>query len=203
MFPKRTNWELEENAYTRALRQTRGGKPILDLTASNPTTCGFRVRRSGDRRRAARPLRCATTRTKGCLRRGRPWQSITRTKRADVDPEQLILTTGTSEAYSFLFRLLCEPGDEVLIAHPSYPLFDFLADDSRREAAAVSDRLRPRMADRFSGLQEKSAREHARSCWCIPTIPPGISWRRGSRGTQRDLREARSGADRRRSVSRL
>jgi len=45
----------------------------------------------------------------------------------EVDPEQLILTTGTSEAYSFLFRLLCEPADEVLIAHPSYPLFDFLA----------------------------------------------------------------------------
>jgi alanine-synthesizing transaminase len=39
----------------------------------------------------------------------------------------LILTTGTSEAYSYLFRLLCEPGDEVVIAHPSYPLFDFLA----------------------------------------------------------------------------
>ena len=48
-------------------------------------------------------------------------------KGVEVDPEQLILTTGTSEAYSFLFRLLCEPGDEVLIAHPSYPLFDFLA----------------------------------------------------------------------------
>jgi alanine-synthesizing transaminase len=39
----------------------------------------------------------------------------------------LILTTGTSEAYSFLFRLLCEPGDDVLIAHPSYPLFEFLS----------------------------------------------------------------------------
>ena len=46
---------------------------------------------------------------------------------ARLDPERLILTTGTSEAYSFLFRLLCDPGDEVLVAHPSYPLFDFLA----------------------------------------------------------------------------
>jgi aspartate/methionine/tyrosine aminotransferase len=44
-----------------------------------------------------------------------------------VDPEQIFLTTGTSEAYSFLFRLLCDPGDEVLIGQPGYPLFGFLA----------------------------------------------------------------------------
>jgi aspartate/methionine/tyrosine aminotransferase len=47
--------------------------------------------------------------------------------RAPVAPEQIFLTTGTSEAYSFLFRLLCDPGDEVLIGQPGYPLFDFLA----------------------------------------------------------------------------
>ena len=46
---------------------------------------------------------------------------------AEVDPASLVLTTSTSEAYSYLFRLLCDPGDEVLIAQPSYPLFDFLA----------------------------------------------------------------------------
>ncbi|HEY0307705.1 MAG TPA: pyridoxal phosphate-dependent aminotransferase, partial [Acidobacteriaceae bacterium] len=47
---------------------------------------------------------------------------------APVDAEELVMTTSTSEAYSFLFRLLCDPGDEVLAAQPSYPLFDFLAD---------------------------------------------------------------------------
>ena len=46
---------------------------------------------------------------------------------ATVRPENIFLTTSTSEAYSWLFRLLCDPGDEVLIAQPSYPLFDFLA----------------------------------------------------------------------------
>jgi aspartate/methionine/tyrosine aminotransferase len=52
---------------------------------------------------------------------------------ASVDPEKIFLTTSTSEAYSFLFRLLCDPGDEVLIGQPGYPLFDFLAklDDVR------------------------------------------------------------------------
>jgi alanine-synthesizing transaminase len=46
---------------------------------------------------------------------------------ASVSPKQIILTTSTSEVYSFLFRLLCDPGDEVLVASPSYPLFDLLA----------------------------------------------------------------------------
>jgi aspartate/methionine/tyrosine aminotransferase len=52
---------------------------------------------------------------------------------AVVSPDDLILTTSTSEGYSFLFRLLCDPGDEVLVPQPSYPLFDFLAtlDDVR------------------------------------------------------------------------
>jgi aspartate/methionine/tyrosine aminotransferase len=46
---------------------------------------------------------------------------------AQVSPEDVILTTSTSEAYAFIFRLLCEPGDEVLVPAPSYPLFEFLA----------------------------------------------------------------------------
>lgn len=45
-----------------------------------------------------------------------------------IDADRLVLTTGTSEAYSFLFRLLCDPGDEVLAPAPCYPLFDYLAD---------------------------------------------------------------------------
>ena len=44
-----------------------------------------------------------------------------------VDPGQIVLTTSTSEAYSFLFRLLCDPGSEILAPQPGYPLFDFLA----------------------------------------------------------------------------
>lgn len=47
---------------------------------------------------------------------------------AVVDPDALVLTTSTSEGYGYLFRLLCDAGDEILVAQPSYPLFDFLAD---------------------------------------------------------------------------
>jgi len=131
MFSKRTNWNLGENDYTRAARRYReSGRPLLNLTISNPTVCGFRYDESAI-------LRALTSSAglrydpepKGLLSARAAVIEYYREKNpgAALDPERVILTTGTSEAYSFLFRLLCEPGDEILIAHPSYPLFDFLA----------------------------------------------------------------------------
>jgi alanine-synthesizing transaminase len=131
MFSNRTRWKLDENAYTRALRRHRdSGKPLLDLTASNPTTCGFEY----DAATVLSALSSAAAlhydpQPKGLLhaREAVVRYYAEKTPGVRVDPEHLLLTTGTSEAYSFLFRLLCDPGDEVLIARPSYPLFDFLA----------------------------------------------------------------------------
>jgi aspartate/methionine/tyrosine aminotransferase len=131
MFSKRTNWNLEENAYARALRRLREtGRPLLDLTISNPTACGFEYDEAAIlgalQSHAALPYQ---PEPKGLLSARQSIADYYREKNpvAAIDPERLILTTGTSEAYSFLFRLLCEPGDEVLVAQPSYPLFDFLA----------------------------------------------------------------------------
>jgi len=131
MFSKRTAWKLEENTYTRALRRFReSGKPLLDLTASNPTTCGFHYDQAAilGAWRAPEALRYDPE-PKG-LPQARAAVAQYYAEKAPghrLDPEHLLLTTGTSEAYSFLFRLLCEPGDEIVIVHPSYPLFDFLA----------------------------------------------------------------------------
>jgi aspartate/methionine/tyrosine aminotransferase len=131
MFSKRTNWRLEENAYTRALRQRRAsGKPILDLTVSNPTACGFQYDEAAILGALAAPAALRyDPEPKGLLKaRGTVAQYYhEKNSEAHVDPERLILTTGTSEAYSFLLRLLCEVGDEIVIAQPSYPLFEFLA----------------------------------------------------------------------------
>src|SRR5208282_3613948 len=131
MFSKRTNWKLEENAYTRALRRHREiGRAILDLTISNPTVCGFQYDEAAILAALRDPAALRyEPEPKGLLSARAAVADYYREKipAAPLDPERLILTTGTSEAYSFLFRLLCEPGDEVLIAHPSYPLFDFLA----------------------------------------------------------------------------
>ena len=65
---------------------------------------------------------------RGMMVRARGGCGVLRGAWGGVRVDDLVLTTSTSESYSFLFRLLCDAGDEVLVAQPSYPLFDFLAD---------------------------------------------------------------------------
>ena len=128
-FSERTGWELGENAWAQALRERRaGGQPVVDLTVSNPTVCGLGPQGEdalgplADRRAlqyVPDPLG---------MRHAREAVELYYAEAgAQVAPEHLCLTASTSEAYSFLFRLLCDPGDEVLIARPSYPLFELLA----------------------------------------------------------------------------
>jgi alanine-synthesizing transaminase len=128
-FSTRTNWDLGETRLARALRERKAaGLPILDLTASNPTHCGFAYDDAGILAALGDPRALEYDPHPRGMRRAR--EAVCRyyaERGAAVDPEQVFLTTSTSEAYSFLFRLLCDAGDEVLIAQPSYPLFDFLA----------------------------------------------------------------------------
>jgi aspartate/methionine/tyrosine aminotransferase len=128
-FSARTNWETTETDLARALRERReSGQPIYDLTASNPTHSGFAY----DEAAILSPLAAPEALVydpipQGMLKARDAVSAYYRDHGAVVDPAQIILTTSTSEAYSYVFRLLCDPGDEVLIAQPSYPLFDFLA----------------------------------------------------------------------------
>jgi alanine-synthesizing transaminase len=128
-FARRTSWNLATNRYSEALEaHRRAGRELLDLTASNPTNIGLNYRaesllQSLTDRRALR----YDPQAKG-LREAREAVAAYYAERATrVSPDDLILTTSTSEAYSFVFRLLCDPGDAVLVPTPSYPLFDFLA----------------------------------------------------------------------------
>jgi alanine-synthesizing transaminase len=127
-FAARTEWSTEETAWSRALaRRRQQGLPLLDLTASNPTECGFDY--SAD---MLAPLAEPTALhyepdPRGMRRAREAVCSYYRDHDAGLSPEQIFLTTSTSEGYGWLFRLLCDPGDEVLIAQPSYPLFDLLA----------------------------------------------------------------------------
>jgi alanine-synthesizing transaminase len=129
-FSRRTGWDTSETAWARLLRERRvAGLPVLDLTASNPTRCGFEY----DAEAILGALQSSAAldydpNPKGLLRAREAVAGYYAGHGAAVDPEHIFLTTSTSEAYSFLFRLLCDPGDEVLVARPSYPLFDFLAD---------------------------------------------------------------------------
>jgi aspartate/methionine/tyrosine aminotransferase len=130
MFARRTNWSLATNAYTRALEEHRAsGKELLDLTASNPTTIGLRYDEQRLLHALANPKALTYEPTaKGLLPAREAIASYYAERGVHVSPEDLILTASTSEGYSFVFRLLCEPGESVLVPTPSYPLFDFLAD---------------------------------------------------------------------------
>jgi aspartate/methionine/tyrosine aminotransferase len=128
-FSERTNWNLAENELTAAIRQRRtSGRELFDLTLSNPTHCGFDY----DAATLLAPLHnpkaleyepdpFGMTAAREAVAR---YYSDTG---ASIPLDHICLTTSTSEAYSFLFRLLCNPGDEVLVASPSYPLFDYIA----------------------------------------------------------------------------
>src|SRR3954471_4792847 len=129
MFSGRTLHDSEPNALTRALRARRAaGLPVCDLTQSNPTVTGLPY----DRERLLRALSDSSAliyepETFGLLQARRAVQSLTSELGFDLPEEQILLTSSTSEAYAFLFKLLCDPGDEVLIPRPSYPLFEHLA----------------------------------------------------------------------------
>ena len=124
MLSRRTRWDAPSNRLTRArAERLRAGLEILDLTESNPTRAGIEYpldELAGIMGRAARaryepdPLglrsaREALAREIGCA------------------ADDLLITASTSEAYSFLFKLLCNAGDNVAVAVPSYPLFEHLA----------------------------------------------------------------------------
>ena len=132
MFSQRTNWHLVPNRLTQAIEEMRmRGARLLDLTASNPTRVGFE-HDSDSILAALRSERALDydPQAKGLLEARR---AVAKYYQADhdvleLDPERLVLTTSTSEGYSYVFRLLCDPGDELLVPKPSYPLFEFLAD---------------------------------------------------------------------------
>ncbi len=130
MFAKRTNWNLAPNRLSEALATHRAaGKPLLDLTVSNPTECGFNYDGSAILNALSNPAALSyEPNPRGLESARRAVAGYYADRNEDVSAEDIFLTTSTSEAYSYIFRTLCDPGDEVLIPSPSYPLFDFLAD---------------------------------------------------------------------------
>ena len=142
MFSERTNWKLAQNRLTVALEEVRAsGARVLDLTVSNPTRAGLHYDEAAILGALSSPRALDyDPQSKGLLeareavagyyrdRSGRGERDVASNLSTDVDAEQIVLTTSTSEGYSFVFRLLCNAGDELLVPKPSYPLFEFLAD---------------------------------------------------------------------------
>jgi alanine-synthesizing transaminase len=127
MFSSRLQWDLRPNALTRLVSEKRAaGAPILDLTESNPTRAGLTypaeiVGAFDD------PRMLIYEPSPSGLREAREAVGGYYASRGQtVNPERILLTASTSEAYSYLFKLLANPGDHVLAPRPSYPLFEFL-----------------------------------------------------------------------------
>jgi len=129
VFSTRTPGDFQPNRLNAALQVRRAaGKEVLDLTLSNPTRADLAYPREeilaalGD----ARSLTYEPT-PRGLLEAREAIASHHARHGQHADPERLILAGSTSEAYGWLFKLLCEPGDEILVPRPSYPLFECLA----------------------------------------------------------------------------
>jgi alanine-synthesizing transaminase len=127
MVSSRLPPSLEPNALARLIQaRRRAGASIADLTESNPTRVGLSyplelLAPLGDKRAieyepqplglwSARAAVAADFRRRGIV----------------ISADRVALTSSTSEAYGLLFKLLCDAGDEVLVPHPSYPLFEHL-----------------------------------------------------------------------------
>ena len=130
IFANRVRWDLHENRLNRALIDGKAaGAPFIDLTPSNPTACEFTYDQDGIEAALAHPRISRYEPDPRGMSSARQAVSVYyREQEITLTADDLILTSGTSEAYSFLFRLLCNPGDEVLIPSPGYPLLEFLAE---------------------------------------------------------------------------
>ena len=128
MFAARTAWNLQPNRFSAALEGARStGRELLDLTESNPTRVGLEYDTW-----VLEPLSSLAALEyradpKGLVNARGAVAGYYRERGSAPDVSRIVLTTSTSEAYSFVFRLLCDPADEVLVPAPSYPLFGFLA----------------------------------------------------------------------------
>jgi alanine-synthesizing transaminase len=129
VFSSRLSWDLRPNQLSTLLEQKRrDGATILDLTESNPTRAGFAypsehilaaLADPKTMRYDPAPRGLASAREAVC--------GYYSARGVSVEPSRVLLTASTSEAYAYLFKLLADPGDEVLVPRPSYPLFEFLA----------------------------------------------------------------------------
>lgn len=128
-YSQRLSWSFSSNSLTQLLIQKKAaGTPFLDLTVSNPTQCLSEYPHQEIRNAFGQirdftycpdPLGSHTARSAVA--------GYYRNRGVFISPDQLALTASTSEAYSYLFKILCDGGDEILAPLPSYPLFEYLA----------------------------------------------------------------------------
>jgi alanine-synthesizing transaminase len=129
MFSSRFHWDSRPNRVTLALAARRAaGAHTLDLTESNPTHAGLRYPAEIAAAFADARMLEYEPNPAGSPAAREAVSAYYAARGHTVSPAHMLLTASTSEAYCYLFKLLTDPGGEVLVPSPSYPLFEFLAD---------------------------------------------------------------------------
>lgn len=129
MFSSRLNWTPHPNRLSQLLSEKQAAQtPVLDLTESNPTRAGLAYPQTEILAALSDPqaLRYQPS-PRGLATARDAVAAYYRGCGAAISPGNILLTASTSEAYAYLFKLLANPGDEILSPQPSYPLFEFLA----------------------------------------------------------------------------
>lgn len=128
MFSRRLEFDLRPNKLADLLsRKNQGGDDVIDFTLSNPTRAGFNYPYDQIREAfAASSFAVYSPDPRGTSKARAAVCGYYRERGQEVSPDDVIITASTSEAYSFLFRLLADPGERVLVPRPGYPLFDYL-----------------------------------------------------------------------------
>ena len=128
-FANRTNWPLEDNTIIKAYQDLKAADvPIINLIESNPSRCNFNIPSDIFSALNSEENKNYTPDARGMLKAREVIVNYYKEQGVDVSPEQIFLTSSSSEAYSYLYRLLANQGEEVLFPRPSYPLFQFLVD---------------------------------------------------------------------------
>lgn len=175
MFSSRTPGSLEANRLSLAVAARRArGLPIVDLTVTNPTCCGleYPVEEILGALRDARSISYEPS-AQGLVEAREAVAAHHAAQGYPVNPEHLCLTSSTSEAYGWLFKLLCEPGDEILTPRPSYPLFDCLASLDAVRCVQYPILMEPGWPIDFHAL-EQAISPRTRAILCVnPNNPTG------------------------------
>jgi aspartate/methionine/tyrosine aminotransferase len=129
MFSSRLDWNTQPNGLSRILAGKRAaGVRVLDLTESNPTEAGLDYPPEVISALADPRALLYEPQPTGLAHAREAVEAYYAGRGTPVEPGRILLTTATSDSYGYLFKLLCNPGDEILVPAPSYPLFDFLAE---------------------------------------------------------------------------
>jgi alanine-synthesizing transaminase len=128
MFSSRLHWDSPTNRLTAAREKRRHlGLPTIELTETNPTRAGFSYPLDQLTEALSRSARLPYEPSPlGLLSAREALARELSTSKSTVSPDDILLTASTSEAYSYLFKLLAAPGEAVITAVPTYPLLDHL-----------------------------------------------------------------------------